>query len=69
MLAEWYRTGQLKLDYPVVTQTIGLGDVEAAFTAMDKRDPNLGGTFDFGTFDTAQFDNADGYVLMDKNTS
>ena len=36
MLAEWYRTGQLKLDYPVVTQTIGLGDVEAAFAAMER---------------------------------
>ena len=36
LLAEWYRTGQLKLDYPVVTQTIGLGDVVAAFGAMER---------------------------------
>lgn len=38
MLAEWYRTGQLKLDYPVVTQTIGLGDTEEAFAAMERGD-------------------------------
>ncbi len=38
MLAEWYRTGQLRLDYPVVTQTIALGDTEEAFAAMERGD-------------------------------
>jgi S-(hydroxymethyl)mycothiol dehydrogenase len=36
MLAEWYRTGQLKLDYPVVTQTIRLDETEEAFAAMER---------------------------------
>jgi len=35
MLAEWYRTGQLKLD-PVVTRTITLNDTEEAFAAMQR---------------------------------
>ncbi len=36
MLAEWYRQGQLKLDYPVVTQTVRLDQTEEAFAAMER---------------------------------
>jgi S-(hydroxymethyl)mycothiol dehydrogenase len=36
MLAEWYRTGRLKLDYPVVTRTIKLDETEDAFAAMER---------------------------------
>ena len=35
MLAEWYRQGKLNLD-DVVTRTIGLGDTEEAFAAMER---------------------------------
>jgi S-(hydroxymethyl)mycothiol dehydrogenase len=35
MLADWYRTGELKLD-ELVTRKIGLGDSEAAFAAMER---------------------------------
>jgi S-(hydroxymethyl)mycothiol dehydrogenase len=38
LLAEWYRTGRLKLDYPVLTQTIALEDTEEAFHAMERGD-------------------------------
>lgn len=34
LLAEWYRTGKLKLDYPVTTRTITLDQTEEAFAAM-----------------------------------
>ncbi|HEV7214294.1 MAG TPA: Zn-dependent alcohol dehydrogenase [Chloroflexota bacterium] len=34
LLAEWYRTGKLKLDYPVTTRTITLEETEEAFAAM-----------------------------------
>jgi S-(hydroxymethyl)mycothiol dehydrogenase len=36
MLAEWYRQGQLKLDYPVVTRTIALEETEEAFAVMER---------------------------------
>jgi len=36
ILANWYKSGQLRLDYPVVTRTIGIDDVEDAFTAMER---------------------------------
>ena len=36
MLAEWYRQGKLKLDYPVVTRTVGLDEIEPAFEAMQR---------------------------------
>jgi S-(hydroxymethyl)mycothiol dehydrogenase len=35
MLADWYRQGILKLD-ELVTETIGLGDVENAFARMQR---------------------------------
>jgi S-(hydroxymethyl)mycothiol dehydrogenase len=35
MLADWYRTGRLKLD-ELVTERIGLGDVEHAFARMQR---------------------------------
>ncbi len=35
LLAEWYKSGELDLDR-MVTRTIGLGDTEAAFEAMER---------------------------------
>ncbi|MCA1599832.1 MAG: S-(hydroxymethyl)mycothiol dehydrogenase, partial [Chloroflexi bacterium] len=35
MLADWYRTGRLKLD-ELVTERIGLGDTEEAFAKMER---------------------------------
>jgi S-(hydroxymethyl)mycothiol dehydrogenase len=35
LIAEWYRNGELPLD-ELVTKTIGIGDVETAFEAMER---------------------------------